>query len=170
MNAAIPHYVVNASPSKEALLLVIRLIARPFYVVRDHERMWTPVPASFPSRQLLSEINPKIVRSLAGRLDPYPHEGVPFHRPRWSEELIVVTEGQLEILTKSPENRNDSRLSKLNEPISLKAPAAIHMDGRIQHSVCNPSSHQMVKYVVVHCVDLDAFEDTMVFWRAQESH
>lgn len=68
------------------------------------------------------------------------------------EELIVVTEGELEILTRYPTSTRDSNLSKYNQPFLLKAPAAIHMDGRITRSVRNPSLTEPVKYLVAQCI------------------
>ncbi len=166
LNTGIPHYVVNLSPSEGALLLIFQLITRPFLVEETHKRMWTAAPKDFPPHELISQINSKIVRVIKAKLDPYPHQNVPFHRHSWSEELIIVTQGTLEVFTRSPQHRYDTEVSKRHQ-VLLQAPAAMHIDGRILRAVRNYSVDETVHYIVAHCVDLNSLPDAVAFCNPQ---
>ena len=77
-----------------------------------------------------------------------------------------MTQGTLEVFTRSPQHRDDAEVSKRHQFL-LKAPAAMHIDGRILHAVRNYSVDETVHYIVAHCVDLNSLPDAVAFLNPQ---
>jgi len=165
LSSAIPHFTDNKSDSS-ATILVVRLAIEPWSYTVGGNRFLTAMPKGLPERQLIGITNTKSMRMLEAGLGWMPgRPSIQYHRHTWSEEIIYISEGTAKIkLSKS--GKKDS-----NPPIvyELKAGSAIHMDGRLLHTIENASDTENVKYIVIHRADLNDYSDNFLRWEEKEA-
>ena len=173
IEATVPHWAVNTGDA-EAKLVVIRVEMVPYSSRRPGASDASTSIKGLPRRVLCAEAGRHSVRLLRATLPPNTQgSGIAFHRHNWSEELLIVTQGALEVYTQSPDVSDTGAEPPESEPPKgvtyiqnavdeLPALSAMHFDGRISHKVRNRSDREPAEYFIVHCIDSHHLQETIV--------